>query len=69
MSTNLDNIKMFPHVRLPFLLDVTLIPFKDVIISDGLVSAYNFVLGRNMVQNVQNIYREAKEAGRIHKTL
>lgn len=61
--------EMFPHVRLPFLLDVTLIPFKDVIISDGLVSAYNFVLGRNMVQNVQNIYREAKEAGRIHKTL
>lgn len=61
--------EMFPHARLPLMLEATFIPFKDVIISDGLVSPYNLVLGRNMAQNLKEVYLKAKGEGRICKVL
>ena len=60
---------MFPYAHLPMMLDATLIPFKDVIISDGLVVPYRIVIGGNMARSFKEIYMENKSNGLVHKTL
>lgn len=61
--------EMFPYAHLPMMLDATLIPFKDVIISDGLVVPYRIVIGGNMARSFKEIYMENKSNGLVHKTL
>lgn len=53
----------------PIMLSATLIPFRNVIISDGLVSAYNVVFGGNYSSEWKDIYMAAKKSGSIHKAL
>lgn len=54
---------------LPTVLKAVLIPFKNVIISDGLVSASNLFFGRNMTSEFKDIYLNAKKNGTVHKSL
>ena len=47
------------------IVKATLLPFRDVIISDGLVSAFPIRFGRNMVAEFKNSYMIA----RMNKTI
>ncbi len=50
---------------MPLLLEATFIPFRDVIISDGIVMPYTIVIGKNMAKQFKDIYMDAKKNGRI----
>ena len=43
----------------------SLIPFQDVIIYDGVVMPYGICLGKNMADEVRQIYKNAKQQKRI----
>ena len=45
----------------PVIVKATLLPFKDVIISDGLVSAFPIRFGRNMADGFKETYMTAKK--------
>lgn len=53
----------------PILMTATLIPFKNVIISDGLVIPANVEFGSNYKSDLKDIYLSAKKVGKIHRTL
>lgn len=65
--------QLFYKLWLPLLdtllMKVTLIPFRDVIISDGLVMPYNIVIGKNMKKQFKDIYMSAKKSGTLIKSL
>lgn len=61
--------EMIPSHFLPIILEATLLPFKDVIISDGLVMPYNVEIGRNMSKSLKEIYMSAKKHNEIIKSL
>jgi hypothetical protein len=61
--------EMFYWYKLPVMIRGTLIPFKDVIISDGLFMMLNVSIGRNMAGSFWDKYMEDKKAGKIVKTL
>ena len=60
---------MFWFRPLPILLDVTLIPFRDVIISDGLVIETPVVFGKNYASELKDVYMSAKKNGAIIRSL
>ena len=51
---------MFP-VPTPTIAKTTLLPFRDVIVSDGLVSAFLIRFGRNMVDGFKETYMTEKK--------
>ena len=57
--------EMFPDMPLPIIVKATLLPFRKVIISDGLVSAFQIRFGRNIAMDLKNTYLNAKQQGRI----
>lgn len=61
--------EMIPKYALPIALDATLLPFKDVIISDGLVASYNVAFGKNYIDSFKDLYMTAKKSGLLHKTI
>lgn len=61
--------EMFAGVRMPLVLDATLLPFKDVIISDGLVMTSNIVFTGELKQMCRELYLSAKKNGQIQKSL
>jgi hypothetical protein len=61
--------EMFPYWPMPLMLEATFMPFKDVIISDGLVMPYNIVIGGNMARTFKDVYMAAKKSGMLQKTL
>ena len=61
--------EMFWFRPVPIMMQATLIPFKNVIISDGLVMPYNIMIGRNMAREFKDIYMTAKKSGELVKTL
>lgn len=61
--------EMFLFAPMPLLMEATFIPFRDVIISDGLVIPYNIVIGTNMAKDFKDIYMEAKKNGVLIKSL
>ena len=61
--------EIYSRARLPLMIQTTLIPFEDVIISDGLIMSYNFIIGGNMARGFKETYMEAKKNGTIHKQL
>ena len=61
--------EMFFHAPMPLLMEATFMPFRDVIISDGLVMPYNIVIGKNMAKQFKDIYMEAKKSGNVIRTL
>ncbi len=58
---------MIPNLEPPISLEATLIPFKDVIISDGLVMVRGVSFGRHYIDSFREIYRFAKQNGTIKK--
>ena len=61
--------EMFGYARLPLMIQATLIPFENVIISDGLIQTYNVIIGGNMARSFKDTYMTAKKAGLIHTQL
>ena len=51
------------------MLTATLLPWKDVIISDGLVSITNINFGKTYSSDFKEIYLNAKRSGIIIKSL
>ncbi len=61
--------EMFYGAQMPVILETTFIPFRDVIISDGLVVPYNIIVRGGMKQIYKDIYMAAKKSSRIHQSL
>ena len=57
--------EMFPDIPLPIIVKATLLPFRKVIISDGLVSAFPIRFGRNTAMDLKNTYLTAKQQRKI----
>ena len=58
----------FPH-QLPIILDATLMPFKNVIVTDGIYETMPMVFGGGAKQAFKENYLDAKKAGRIYTRL
>lgn len=56
---------MIPHADLPILLRATLIPFRDKIIYDSIVTCSNVIIGRDYAETFKDIYMSAKQAKAI----
>ena len=61
--------EMLQHRKPPILHTATLLPWKNVIISDGLVSITNINFGKNYSSDFKEIYLNAKRNGNIIKSL
>ena len=61
--------EMFYGASMPLIVEATFIPFRDVIISDGLVIPYNIILGGGMKRMFKDVYMAAKKSGQIHRSL
>ena len=61
--------EMFFYRPLPILLKATLIPFRDKIISDGLVITCNVCFGKGYSSEFKDIYMNAKKNKSIHFSL
>lgn len=61
--------EIFYYAPMPLMLEATFMPFKNVIISDGLVVPYKIVIGGNMAKNFKDIYITAKKNKTLHKSL
>lgn len=57
--------KMLRNAPMPTLLDAALLPFKNAIISDGLVSVMPIIFGTNSKADFKEIYMDAKKNGEI----
>ena len=57
--------EMLCGAPLPLMVKATLIPFKDVIISDELVSMFRVHFGRNYSNAFKEVYMNAKRSGTI----
>lgn len=53
----------------PIMLNAVLIPFRDVIISDGLVLPYGVSFGPNSREGFREAYMTAKKSGAVRKSL
>lgn len=60
---------MFEGQPMPVILTATLLPFKDEIITDGLINGSRVTVGPGIRQELKDTYMNAKNAGRIKKTL
>ena len=61
--------EMFFGVSLPLFMKATFIPFRDVIISDGLVIPYNITIGTNMKKQFRDVYMNAKKTDSVIRLL
>ena len=61
--------EMFFYRRPPIMLEAALMPFRDAIISDGLVLPYNIMIGGNMARSFKDVYMAVKKSGRLYKSL
>lgn len=57
--------EMFQFAPMLLLVEATFIPFRNVIISDGLVLPYNIVIGKNTARQFKDIYMDAKKNGKF----
>lgn len=60
--------EMFFYAQLPLMVDATLLPFRNVIITDGLIMPYRVIIGGNMARGFKDIYMAAKTKGEIVKS-
>ncbi len=61
--------EMFYFAPMPLIVDATFIPFRDNIISDGIVIPYNILIGGGMKRMLKEAYMSAKKSGQIHRSL
>ena len=59
--------EMFQYAPMPLMVEATLMPFRDVIITDGLIMPYRLVLGSGVARNLKDVYLAAKKNGDIIK--
>ena len=57
--------EMLWGIRLPVFIRGTLLPFKNVIITDGLITRYPVTVGGNMAGSFREVYMEAKQSGKL----
>jgi hypothetical protein len=67
LVTPLDEI--VPGYALPQLAETVLLPFKEVIVYDGLFSGYNLIIGGNIRADLKRVYQVAKHKERIITSL
>ena len=60
---------MLRNAPMPTLIGATLLPYKNVIISDGLVSVMPIIFGPNSKADFKEIYMDAKKNGKIKTTI
>lgn len=58
-----------PELKPPISLEATLLPFKGVIISDGLVMVHRVSFGSQYKNAFQEIYWNARQNGTIQKSI
>ena len=61
--------EMFFGAPMPLMVEATFIPFRDVIISDGLVIPYMIYMGGGIKRSLKDEYMAAKKENRIHCSL
>lgn len=61
--------EMFWNRKPPIMMEAVFMPFKDVIITDGLVIPYNIIIGSNMAREFKDVYMAAKRSGMLYRTL
>ena len=61
--------EILENFSMPQVVEATLMPFKDVIIHDGIVAPYGVCLGKNMSEQSKQIYLTAKANGNLHYNL
>lgn len=61
--------EMFGYRPLPVMMEAVLLPFRDKIITDGLVIPYNIVFGRGAAADLKDAYMDAKKSGKIYFSL
>ena len=59
--------ELFEEDLLPVILTTTLLPFKDVIITDGLFSLSNVAVGPVIRQDLRNLYIQARKSHSVKK--
>lgn len=67
IATSLE--EMFFYRPLPVMINADLLPFKGVIITDGLVSSMNIFMGGGIKKQLKDEYNSAKRRGMIHTSL
>ena len=58
--------EMFSGIPTPMIVKATLLPFRDVIISDGLVVPYRVCFGKGAIEAFKETYMNAKRNNTIH---
>ena len=61
--------ELFERCPMPVIMTATLLPFKGVIITDGLFSLTNVTVGPNYREGFKDTYMAAKQEGRIIKAM
>ena len=61
--------EMFGYRPLPVMMEAVLLPFRDKIITDGLVIPYNVVFSRGAAADFNYAYMNAKKSGKIRFSL
>ena len=61
--------EMLYGAPMPLMMEATFMPFRDVIISDGVVMPYNILVGGGMKRMLKDMYMTAKKSGQIHQSL
>jgi hypothetical protein len=67
LVTPLDEI--VPGYALPQLVETVLLPFKEMIVYDGLFSGYNVIIGGNIRADLNRVYQVAKHKDRLNTSL
>jgi len=67
LQTDFDEM-LYPS-QLPLLVKAVLLPFRDVIIYDGLLKSYNISFGSGISGNLKEVYLRAKQRGEIIESL
>ena len=66
MRLEQSDAALFYQLWFPLLLDAVLIPFRDSIISDGLVVPYRIYFGKGAIEDFKEVYMNAKRNRAIH---
>lgn len=68
-GTSLPFNVMFWGKPLPLALTATLLPFRDMVITDGIIRLMNISYGKNMKQEFRDIYNDAVKGNRLIRRL
>ncbi len=61
--------EMFRFWTLPVTVETTLLPFRDVIITDGLLQTYKITIGQDLKKRYTDLYLAAKSKHAIHLSI